>query len=394
MVGSQRALCRSTSKIGWAGAAVHVLTVLALIFTAAFAVTAQQDTRPYANIANPLPDTLDQLYRDSATIKIGRVRVNQAGYRPGDDKFFYYVGSSASSFSVIDTVTGATVATGTLTSKNVTSAGQLKIKASNNAQIVSGGDTRYTMQSAAVSGTVYEGKIDVTKPGRYRVKVGNDVSAPFWIHEDLYGWVRDAAIKFPAVNRCGDSESWFHGACHLKDATQGGWHDCGDHLKEGITQSFLHSMLGLASAALKDRDVDRYGRNHNNTLQTDGVPDVLYEAKHGSQYVVNAYNNAKGDVSKMILSVGGFGPDHQWWGQPEMQDRMSYERGGPVRDARNEVGANILGNFAAGLALTAKNYAIFDKKFADTSIAIAKKMYEYAKTHQTATQTPAYSGNA
>jgi hypothetical protein len=369
------------------------LTALAFISLTALA-WAQQDTRPYANIATPLPDTLDQLYRDSATIKIGRVRVNQAGYRPGDDKFFYYVGSSASSFTVVDADKGTTVTQGTLTSKNATSSGQIKIKASNNAQIVSGGDTRYTMQSAAVSGTVYEGKINVAQPGRYRVKVGNDLSAPFWIDENVYGWVRDAAIKFPGVNRCGDSQSWFHGACHLKDATQGGWHDCGDHLKEGITQSFLHSMLGLASAALRDRDVDRYGANQNNTVLTDGVPDVLYEAKHGSQYVINAYNNARGDVSKMILSVGGFGPDHQWWGQPEMQDRMSYERGGPVRDARNEVGANILGNFAAGLALTAKNYAIFDKKFADTSIAIAKKMYEYAKSNQKATQTPAYNGNS
>jgi len=374
------------------------VTALTLLFLAAFALRApaQQNTRPYANIATPLPDTLDQLYRDSATIKIGRVRVNQAGYRPGDEKFFYFVGSGASSFSVVpaDNVNGAAVSTGTLTSRNATSSGQIKIRASNNAQIVAGGDTRYTMQSAAVSGTVYEGKINVSAPGRYRVKVGNELSAPFWIHEDLYGWVRDAAIKFPAINRCGDSRSWFHGACHLKDATQGGWHDCGDHLKEGITQSFLHSMLGLASAALRDRDVDRYGADHNNTVLTDGVPDVLYEAVHGSRYVVNAYNNAKGDVSKMILSVGGFGPDHQWWGQPEMQDRMSYERGGPVRDARNEVGANIMGNFAAGLALTAKNYAVFDKKFADTSIAIAKKMYEYAKANQKATETPAYSGNA
>ncbi|GBU21041.1 endoglucanase [Fibrobacteres bacterium R8-0-B4] len=285
------------------------------------------------------------------------------------------------------------MATGTLTSKNATASGQIKIRASNNAQIVSGGATRYTMQSAAVSGTVYEGKINVSAPGRYRVKVGSELSAPFWISEDVYGWVRDAAVKFPAVNRCGDTESWFHGACHLKDATLGGWHDCGDHLKEGITQSFLHSMVGLASAALRDRDVDHYGRNHNSTVLTDGVPDVLYEARHGSQYVINAYNNARGGVSKMILSVGGFGPDHQWWGQPEMQDRMSYERGGPVRDARNEVGANILGNFAAGLALTAKNYSTFDKKFADTSIAIAKKLYEYGKAHPTATETPAYSGN-
>jgi len=361
--------------------------------------SAQQDTRPYAPVAVPLPDTLDQLYRDSATIKIGRVRVNQAGYRLGDDKYFYYVarsGSTPTGFSVINVSTGAAVQTnGALTSKNYTASGQMKIRASNNAQITAGGDTRYRMESALVSGALYEGKINVSVRGNYRVIVGSDTSAPFWISDGVYGWVRDAAIKFPAVNRCGNSDSWFHGACHLQDATQGGWHDCGDHLKESITQSFLHSMLGLASAALKDRDADHYGANHNNTLLTDGVPDVLYEARHGSQYVINAYNNAKGDVSKMITAVGGFGPDHQWWGQPEYHDRMSTERGGPPREARNEVGANIMGNFAAGLALTAKNYAVFDKRFADTSIAIAKKMYEYGKAHlDVVTQTPAYNGNA
>jgi hypothetical protein len=344
------------------------LYLLYIILGAVGAITladAQQDTRPYAPVAIPLPDTLDQLYRDSATIKIGRVRVNQAGYRPADDKYFYYVGSGASNFSVINVNTGASVSTGTLTSKNTTATGQIQIRASNNAQITGGGDTRYTMQSPVVSGTLYEGRINVSTPGQYKVRVGTEESGPFWIHGSVYGWVRDAAIKFPGVNRCGNTESWFHGACHLKDATLGGWHDCGDHLKEGITQSYLHMMLGLASAALRDQDADHYGRNHNNTQYTDGIPDVLYEAKHGSDYVLAAYDKANGQVSRMVTSVGGFGPDHQWWGQPEMHDRMPPERGGPPREARVELGANILGYFAAGLAFTAKNYAAFDAAFAD-----------------------------
>ncbi|MCL2220311.1 MAG: glycoside hydrolase family 9 protein [Chitinispirillia bacterium] len=382
---------------------IACLAFTAVFITAGMTVSAhaqqilpqRQDPRPYAPIAVQLPDTLDQLYRDSATIKMGRVRVNQAGYRPNDEKFFYYVGSSASSFSVIDVNTGTSVATGALTSKNTTVSGRLNIRASNNAQIVAGGDTRYTMQSPTVSGTLFEGRIDVSAPGRYKVRVGSDESVPFTIDENVYSWVRDAAIKFPGVNRCGDTESWFHGACHLKDATVGGWHDCGDHLKESITQSYLHSMLALASAALRDHDADNYGRNHNNTVLTDGVPDVLYEAKHGSDYIIRAFNNAGGNISRMVTAVGGFGPDHQWWGAPEMQDRMSVDRGGPPREARVELGANVLGNFAAGLALTAKNYAVFDKQFADTSIAIAKRLYEYGKANRDVfTQTPAYSGNA
>ena len=49
------------------------------------------DPLPYAPIANPLPDTMDQLYRDSVNLRISRVRVNQAGYRPQDAKYIYYV---------------------------------------------------------------------------------------------------------------------------------------------------------------------------------------------------------------------------------------------------------------------------------------------------------------
>jgi len=341
-----------------------------------------QDTRPYAPIANPLPDTLDQLYRDSATIKIGRIRLNQAGYRPADEKYFYYVGA-ASSFSVVDAKTGANVATGTFTSKNKTVSSQIRIRASDNSQLETGGNTRYIVESPTVSGALQEGRINVSTPGQYKIRVGAEESGPFWVDENVYGWVRDAAVKFPGVNRCGDTESWFHGACHLKDATLGGWHDCGDHLKEGATQSYLHAMYGLASAALRDRDADRYGRNHNNTLYTDGVPDVLYEAKHGSDYILRAYDNAGGssaNISKMVTAVGSM-KDHEWWGQPEHQDRMPQDRGGPIREARVELGTNVLGYFAAGLALTAKNYAVFDSAYAAKSVKVARELYAYAKSH-------------
>ena len=61
----------------------------------------------------------------------------------------------------------------------------------------------------------------------------------------------------------------------------GGWFDCGDHLKESMSMSYATAMLGLLSAALPDSDADHYGKNHNDTYLTDGVPDVLYETKMG-----------------------------------------------------------------------------------------------------------------
>ncbi len=355
------------------------------------------DPLPYAPIANPLPDTMDQLYRDSATIQIGRVRVNQAGYRPQDRKVIYYVGDGASSFTVIDDETGAEVGSGILTSTGETISNSISIRASNNATLTTGGDTRYTMESATVGGTVYQGVIpDDLGNGRYRVRVGSDESGPFVINEHLYGWVRDAVIKFFGVNRCGDSQSWFHPPCHLHDAVTGGWHDCGDHLKEGITQSFSMAMLGLTAACFQDRDADSYGANHAHTVHTDGIPDILYEAKHGADYVIQSYDKAGGTVANMNTSIGDFGDDHQWWGRPEYQDSMPQGRGGPVRAARNEVGANVTADFATGMALVGKLWEPYDSEYAARCIQIAAELYDHAISaweNEDVTESPAYNGN-
>jgi len=303
------------------------------------------DPLPYAKIANPLPDTMDQKNRDSINLKFSPIRINQAGYRPEDKKYFYYIGSSATSFSVVD-LSGKTIASGNLTNTGKTASGQLKIKASNNAQLVSGGDTRYTMQSPVYSGSVFEGQIPEVAPGTYKIKVGNDLSAKFVVDENVYGWVRDALLKFYGVNRCGDSKSWFHTGCHLKDSATGGWHDCGDHLKEAATMSYTAAVLGLAAAAFADRDADKYSANQGITQTTDGIPDILYEAKHGADFVLNSYDKAGGQVGKMITSMGAFGnppfgDDHSWWGRPENQDLMPMNRGGPPRCARSASGFHI-----------------------------------------------------
>ncbi|MDO5576087.1 MAG: glycoside hydrolase family 9 protein, partial [Fibrobacter sp.] len=356
------------------------------------------DPLPYAKIANPLPDTMDQLYRDSFNLEFSPIRLNQAGYRPQDRKFFYYVGSSASSFTVIDEK-GNEVGSGTLKSTGEKTSAQLNIRASNNATLVSGGDTRYTMKSETFSGTIFEGEItDELPPGEYRIVVGSETSHPFVVDEKLYSWVRDALLKFYGVNRCGDSQSWFHPGCHLKDEVTGGWHDCGDHLKEGATMSYTAAVLGLAAAVFTDRDDDVYSANQGITQVTDGIPDILYEAKHGADFVLRSYENAKGIVGDMITSIGGFGnpgcgDDHSWWGRPEYQDKMPTARGGAPRCARNEVGPDYLGRYAANLAFVSKKFRPYDEAYADKCIEAAKAIYEYAKLlPMKATNTSAYNG--
>lgn len=51
---------------------------------------------------------------------------------------------------------------------------------------------------------------------------------------------------FYGAQRCGDTQSWCHSQCHVKDTgfsgpqgnLSGGWHDCGDHVLFGQTAPF------------------------------------------------------------------------------------------------------------------------------------------------------------
>jgi hypothetical protein len=350
------------------------------------------DPPPYAPIANPLPDTMDQQKRDSVNLKISRIRVNQAGYRPQDEKLFYYVGTSGSTFSVINTATGVTAATGSLTSLNATTAGQLKMTCYHKAQLVSGGAVKYTMQSPSVSGTVYKGLMPELPEGRYLIKIGSDESAPFVIRADVYGLVKDALLKYFGIARCGNNESWFHAACHLKDAVPGGWHDAGDHLKESQSIGYTMAILGLCAAALQDRDADHYAKNQSLTFNTDGIPDVLVEAKVGADYVVNSWNLGGQTVTGMKTNIGDFGKDHGWWGRPENQDVMGPDRGGPPRPTLSGLGGNSAGSMSAGLAFVGRLYAPYDAAYSAKCITIAKALYAWGKSNPAAFNSPALNG--
>lgn len=343
------------------------------------------------------PKPFDQQSLDSATINISRIRVNQAGYRPGDEKHFYFISpentSSPNTFTIIDVNEGSSAGSGPLFSTGYSLSSQIAVKGSNNAFLVAEGDTKYQITGEEVSGNVLQGVLPNLPEGSYAVKVGDIVSHSFVIDNDVYGMAKDAVLKFFGIQRCGSSDSWFHPACHIHDATPGGWHDCGDHLKEGITQSYATAMLGLSAAVFKNKDTDHYGSNHSETSVTDNIPDVLYEARHGADYLLGAYENASGDINTMITSIGNYSSENSWWGPPEMQENMPQNRGGMPREARNETGANIIADFCAGLAFVGKLHHHSNPTYADSCIKVAEKLYTHAKNNLEATESPAYNGN-
>lgn len=376
-----------------------------------------------------MPDTLDQAYFDAINTKISPIRVNQAGYLKSDtERQFYFVGSKATEFEIVDAdgkslstkVTGTFTATETATKSDWT--------------IIAGTDAatndlkRYKVEITGPEGNIFVGKIPQNVPTekRLRIKVGDEVSSTFIVSDDVYTMAKDATLKFFGIQRSGNSESWFHGPSHTKDgggaittagdttssfdasragSLAGGWYDCGDHLKESQTMAYAFMTLAVMHATNPGKDVDHYDYNQGEFVKTDGVPDVLREAKHGADFFLKAYEFAKGVVDDMPVSVGSFGSDHGWWGRPEAQDYVNAKhRGGPTeRTVRlGELGSNISSDIAAGLAILSKDYAKYDKKFADSCLVVAEKMYAFAKdlaqgktfkNNKAFFDTPAYNNN-
>ena len=386
-----------------------------------------------------IPDTLNQAYLDAINYRMSPIRINQAGYLEKDlERQFYYVGN-ATTFEVVD-VEGKSLSpavTGTLKSSGQTTTSDWTIIAGTNA--ATNDQKRYQVDIKGQSGTIMIGNIPQGVPTetRLRIKVGNDISSTFIISDKVYSMVKDAALKFYGINRSGNGESWFHPASHTLDGggpivtgaddvrgpfnaslagtLEGGYYDCGDHLKESQTQMYAFMVAAVMAATNPDADEDHFAFNQGETVNTDGMPDMLREAKHGADFVLRAYNRAKGVIDDMALSVGNFGSDHAWWGRPENQDKLpvdnsasATDRGGPAsRTVRlGEIGANIGGETAAGMALVAKMYSEYPehKAFADSCLKVAKEMYDFAKSmaqgktyknnkKAAGWSSPAYNGN-
>lgn len=365
-----------------------------------------------------IPDSLNQAYLDNINAHISPIRINQAGYLNKDpEKQFYYVGD-AITFEVVD-INGKSLSpavTGTLTSSGHQTSSIWQVVAGTNA--ATNYQKRYDITVSGPSGTIMIGNIPngLENEVRYRIKVGNDISSTFIISDRVYSMVSAALIKFYGVQRSGNGDSWFHPASHMLDGggvevdrdddlpigfnasmagtLEGGYYDCGDHIKESITQMFSTMVVALLHSTNPDVDEDNYDFNHNETVQTDGIPDMLRESRHGAEFVLRAYRRANGIVDDMALSIGNKDIDHQWWGRPEYHDNLpktpeeainedSYvARGGPAtRNVRlGEMGASVGGVTAAALALIGKDYAEFDQEFADSCLMVAKEIYDMSRS--------------
>ncbi len=169
--------------------------------------------------------------------------------------------------------------------------------------------------------------------------------------------------------------SW-RGDCHTDDDVPGGYHDCGDHVKFGITAGYSTSTLGWSYREYKDV-FDSLGQTGHLKLITD----------HFCKYFKDCTTLSGGSVTDFVYQIGDGDADHNtYWGPPEQQDKSSR------KTFRTSSGASdVAAEYAAALAV---NYLNFGK---DEDLEYAKALFEFStKYNQVATQgvTPFYSSTA
>ena len=363
----------------------HLFVLTAILFSAlcseSFAVSATE----FPNIDRTCTDC-DRRYLDSMNVYHRRaIRVNQSGYRPQDTKYAFVADPSVKTFKIVDAVTQLDVGSsrnlsliGDAIKPNIWVNGAFKSIAT----LYNFGSKDSTSKNME---TLYKADFsDLTTIGEYFLVSGNDTSATFHVHPSIYNAIFENSLKFFGIQRCGNTKSQLHAACHLKDGSEighdltGGWHDCGDHFKVSETLSYAAYALATTYLVYQDKAEDRYGNSYDDTVFTDGIPDILYEAKIGADYIYKLYKASKADgliaQHDMYHSVAVGSEDHQFWDVPEKQEAQPQSKGGPDRHVAKGAGT-VSGMFAAALAYFAVGWQVYDADYADSLLEAAKDIY-------------------
>jgi len=326
---------------------------------------------------------------DSLNLSPRNIRVNQVGYLPQDQRKRAFVANAkTTTFQVINADTRTSAYQGNLTSLGTVTEGGMDIHGYFNSI-----NELYNLKRPPASVALSLADFSpLQTPGRYFIVSGVDTSSTFTLDPQIYNHIFTTTLQFFGAQRCGPTDSWFHKDCHLKDgsalgaaftgALAGGWHDCGDHGKYSETVAYSALVLAMTYAYWPQKGEDFYGSSYNDTLPfgTDGIPDVLFEAKVGADYILKLYKAsvangllAKGD---MYHSVGnGPGMDHEYWDVPENQEAQPLGRGGPDRPVTAGIGSNVAGMFASALAFFAWGWEPFNPAYAKECLNAAKDIY-------------------
>ena len=238
-------------------------------------------------------------------------------------------------------------------------------------------------------------------PGTYYI-LGSESgcrSLSFPVSSDVYKGYTEELLGFMRQQRCGYNP-YLDVECHTVDGktmfgpmddssfvdVTGGWHDAGDHLKYLITGSYATAHMMKAYQMFPDQydaKIDSLGRPGSN-----GIPDILNEAAWGLQWILKMH-----PAPDLLFHQVGDDRDHIGWEMPD-NDKSDYgwgensyrvvyfATGEPqgLREYKSEATgvSNFAGRCAAALAM---GYTIWKddqqkKYFADRCLRSAQTVFD------------------
>ena len=256
-------------------------------------------------------------------------------------------------------------------------------------------------------------------PGEYRLRAGENESLPFRIGKDAYARLPDELLEFMREQRCGYNP-WLDAVCHpfdgrtaygpltndtYLDAT-GGWHDAADLLKYLLTSGNATAQMLLTYAlAVTPAEKAVFADNVNALGQpyTNGIPDVLDEARWGLEWMLKLHP-APGQLYHQVADdrdhIRNRLPQNEivdyGWGKGGA--RVVYYADGQPQGLRQYKSqstgvANLAGRYAAAMALA---YQIWkndpaQRVFAERCLQAGKEVYQLGRAHEGVQQGNSYS---
>ena len=315
------------------------------------------------------------------------VRVNTVGYLPGDMKVAVFISTESAdeqTFNVCDASTGEVVYTG-------------RTKA------VSG--EKWQMASA------YRLNFSpVQKSGGYYIECAGAKSPNFKIGADVYDGLSDYMLVYMRQQRCGDNP-YTDTLCHQHDGyivdhptrsgekidVRGGWHDATDYLQYQTTSATATYHMMFAYYMTEDKSVFKDNYKANGRKGSNGIPDILDEAKWGLEWL-----NRMNPEDKVMFAQIADDRDHAGMRLPN-RDKVDYGWGpGEGRPVYFVTGkpqglgkyinrttgvASVAGKFSSTFALGAQLFKKIDPKLANVMQLKSVLAFNYGEEFPGNTQT-------
>ncbi|WP_261177057.1 glycoside hydrolase family 9 protein [Anaerobacillus sp. CMMVII] len=283
------------------------------------------------------------------------IQVNQVGY-PSSQKKVAIINEFQGAFEIVDDENGSVVYCG--------ETGEL------------------TLDNASGSSVSHADFSLLKRPGQYRVRANEFVSASFLVTEQPYDELQQSLLKAFYFYRCGSdlpekyAGSWSHKACHTIPAIvytdqnriidcSGGWHDAGDYGKYVVPAAKAVADLLLA--------YEFYPHAFSRALpipETDNcIPDILHECRYELTWLLKMQDPLTGGVFHKVTTKEF----------PSLDVMPENDLGDLYL---SPISATATGCFVAVMSIAARIYKNIDKVLSEQCLFAAKRGWDWLQIHK------------